>query len=339
MRPRAPVDRRRAGRLRRDAGVVALVGAAGLLGVRCIPSLGPGDAQVSAARILAVRATPAEAKPGTKVTFEALVGSRDGTLHPTLAWSFCLAPKPLTQDNVVDDRCVLGGDLAATSDAGGGAGEASDASALTDAGVGATVAAKLPSKGCEIYGPAVGAMGLRPRDPDATGGYYQPLLAALPGQTGTIELARIHCDLANASADAVSAFTKAYRDNDNPSLLPLTARLGDASGPVVSLTAVPRGARVTLQASWPPASAQTFAYYDPSAQAVTSQRESLQVAWYATAGTLDTESTGRASSDPATTSDNGWTAPDAAGAVHLWVVLRDSRGGVDWVDGEARVQP
>ena len=171
-------------------------------------------------------------------------------------------------------------------------------------------------------------MGLRPPDPDTTGGYYQPLLVTLPGASATgaaIELARIHCDLANASGDTVTQFAKAYQDNQNPTLLPLTATLG---GSAVPLTAIPASSRLVLQASWPAASAETFAYYDPVSQTIGSQREAMQVAWYSSGGTLDTESTGRAGDDPATTSNDGWAAPAQAGTVHLWTVLRDSRGGV-----------
>jgi hypothetical protein len=298
------------------------VTAAGLLlasaSVRCIPSLGPGDSLVTSPRILAVRAVPAEAVPGTKVTFTALVAGPGGTQDAGVAWSFCTAPKPITQDNVVSNACVLGGD---------GLG---DAAALATVGVGTSVIAKTPSKGCSIFGPDVGSMGLRPRDPDTTGGYYQPLLATLPGASVTgsaIELARIHCDLANASGDTVTQFAKAYHDNQNPTLLPVTATLG---GGAVPLTAIPGSAHVVLRASWPAASAETFAYYDPASQTVGSQREAMQVAWYSSAGTLDTESTGRAGDDPATTSDDGWTAPAQPGTVHLWIVLRDSRGGVEY---------
>jgi hypothetical protein len=285
---------------------------------RCIPSLGPGDSLITSTRILAVRALPAEAVPGTKVAFTALVAGPGGTDDAELSWSFCTAPKPLTEDNVVSNACVTG----------------QGTSALVPAGAGESITAKTPSAGCSIFGPDVGSMGLRPRDPDTTGGYYQPLLATLPRTDDVIELARIHCDLANADAAVATAFTKAYHDNLNPTLIPLTATLG---GSTVALTAIPASAHVVLQASWPAASAETFAYYDPASQTVTSQREAMQVAWYATGGTLDTESTGRAAGDPATTSDDGWTAPGSAGTVHLWVVLRDSRGGVDWISQDLSV--
>jgi hypothetical protein len=300
------------------ATAMLLAGAA----VRCIPSLGPGDSLVTSPRILAVRAEPAEAVPGTKVTFTALVAGPGGTEDAGVAWSFCTAPKPITQDNVVSNACV--GD-------GPGVG---DAAPLAGVGVGVSVTAKTPPKGCSIFGPDVGSMGLRPRDPDSTGGYYQPLLATLPGAGDAIELARIHCDLANASGDTVTQFAKLYHDNQNPTLLPLTATLG---GTAVSLSAIPASSHVVLQASWPPASAETFAYYDPATQTIGSQREAMQVAWYSSGGTLDSESTGRAGDDPATTSDDGWTAPAQAGTVRLWIVLRDSRGGVDYASQDVVV--
>jgi hypothetical protein len=98
----------------------------------------------------------------------------------------------------------------------------------------------------------------------------------------------------------------------------------------VDLTSIRVGAHLTLETSWTPASAETFAYFDPSSQTVTTQRESLQVAWYSDDGSFDTESTGRASDDMATTSDDGWQAPDSEHTTHVWIVLRDSRGGIDY---------
>ena len=221
-------------------------------------------------------------------------------------WSFCTAPTPLTEDNVVSNACL-------------------GSSSLVAAGSGPATTATTPGDGCSVFGPDTPSAGFRPRDADGTGGYYQPLRADLAGADAAFELARIRCDLANADADAASAFAAAYRLNQNPQLLPLTATLDRSP---VALTAIPTGARILLEASWPAASAETFAYFDPVSQTVTSQRESMQVAWYSSGGALDSESTGRASNDPATTTDDGWNAPSAAGTVHLWIVLRDSRGGV-----------
>ena len=72
--------------------------------------------------------------------------------------------------------------------------------------------------------------------------------------------------------------------------------------------------------------------------AVITQREAMSVAWYASVGVLDRESTGRGDTDPGTTSDNRWTA-SLVGTAFLWIVLRDSRGGVDFAGYEVTVVP
>ncbi len=286
--------------------------------VACVPSLGGDDSRIDSARVIAVRADPAEAKTGTTVTFTALVAGPNGTVASApVAWSFCNAPKPLTDDNVVSDACL-------------------EASSLVAAGNGEATGVKTPSRGCSLFGPETPPGGFRPRDPDVTGGYYQPLRVDLAGAPLTFELARIQCDLANASATAVTQFTAAYHANLNPKLLPLTATL---DGAAASLRAIPSGARVTLTASWAAADAESYAYYDPSSQAVTTRRESMRVAWYSTGGALDSESTGRAENDPATDTTDGWSAPSTTGTVHLWIVLRDSRGGVDFASYDAEVVP
>jgi hypothetical protein len=282
-----------------------------------VPSLGADDALVTGPRILAVRAEPAEAKPGATITFTALVAGPEGTSPaPAIAWSFCGAPKPLTGDNVVSSAC-----LGPTS--------------LIPSSAGTSVAATTPSDSCSIFGPVSPPGGVRPRAPDGTGGYYQPLRADLAGSDPTFVLARITCDLANASAASATAFAKAYGVNQNPKLLPLAASI---RGATARLTAIPAGERVDLTASWPAASAETYAYYDAASDAVITQREAMSVAWYASVGVLDRESTGRGDTDPGTTSDNRWTA-SLVGTAFLWIVLRDSRGGVDFAGYEVTVVP
>jgi hypothetical protein len=76
--------------------------------------------------------------------------------------------------------------------------------------------------------------------------------------------------------------------------------------------------------------AERFANFDIASQAVFDDRESIGVSWFTTAGSFDSDRTGRGSADTTTSSDNGWTAPDKPGPVHLWVVLRDDRGGTGW---------
>jgi hypothetical protein len=279
------------------------------LALSCVPNLGNTDFLVTGPRVLAIVGEPAEARPGTKVTFTALVASPSGTVpSASVSWGFCEAPKPLTTDNAVSNACL-------------------DTSSLVAAGSGESITAATPGNGCSTFGPDTPPGDFRPRDPDVTGGYYQPLSADLPGSDTTFELARIQCDLANAPPAAVNQFAAEYKANLSPVLSPLAAAIDGAQVPFTSVHA---GAQVTFTASWPASSAETFAYYDPSSQVVTTQRESLQVAWYATDGTFETESTGRAASDMATTTTDTWTAPGDAETVHIWIVLRDSRGGVDF---------
>lgn len=268
----------------------------------CAPTFGPSDSLVTSTRVLAVRAEPAEGKPGEDVTFTALVARPDGTVtDAAIAWSFCTAPKPLTEDNVVSRACLTN-------------------SALVPIGAGASAAASLPTNGCSVFGPDTSTSGLRPRDPDGTGGYYQPLRVSLSGAPDAFALVRLRCNLAQADAIAASAFAAAYRINRNPELLPLVTS--------VERDAIPAGSYVTLRASWASDSAEEYAGFDVESQSVTRRREAMRVAWYVSDGELDAETTGRAETDPLTTTDDGWTAPARAGVVHLWIVLHDSRGGV-----------
>jgi hypothetical protein len=76
--------------------------------------------------------------------------------------------------------------------------------------------------------------------------------------------------------------------------------------------------------------AERYVLFDTTTSTLVDQREGMAVAWFATGGSFDVDRTGRDGTDPATTSDNGWTAPSQPGMVVMWIVLRDDRGGVGW---------
>ncbi len=290
-----------------------------LLGVAaCKPDLGPGDSLVTSTRILAVRADPPEAAPGKGVTYSALVAGADGTVHGApIVWSYCTAPKPIGENNAVSAAC-------------------SNAASLVPAGAGPTIGAPPPKDACSRFGPDTPPGGFRPRDPDVTGGYYQPLRLDLDGADATFELMRVTCNLANAPPDVASAFVAAYTPNANPRLAPLGASV---AGAPVALDAIRAGSRVSFEASWDASDAEAYAYYDIASEELVTKREAMRVAWYATGGAFDSESTGRAENDTATSTANGWTAPDAVGPIHAWVVLRDSRGGIAFASYEIAVVP
>jgi hypothetical protein len=283
----------------------------------CVPGLGPGDWLVASPRILAIQAEPPEGKPGATATYRALVVTPQGTTGVAgVDWRWCVAPEPLTENGAVASACL---------------GTAS----LRPAGTGPTITAATPTDACSLFGPDTPPGGFRPTDPDATGGYYQPLRTDSAGAPTTFGLVRVLCNLARAPAATASQFAATYVLNANPHLLPLVARV---SGAVVDLASVPRSAAVDLEAAWPAGDAETFVYFDPDSQTLSTQRESMRVAWFATAGSLATESTGRAADDPLATTTNTWTAP-AGGTAHLWVVLRDNRGGVDFASYDVTLAP
>lgn len=300
----------------------------------CAPDLGAAPSIVASERLLAVRADPPEAAPGAVITLRALVVGPDGTLaNPPVRWAWCRAPKPLTTNNSVSDRCL--------DESGDGV------SPLDPAGP--VVQAELPADACALFGPdsppaAPGELPPRPPDPDVTGGYYQPVRILVPGGEGAplagFGFARLACNLAGAPIDVAQAFRSRYVANHNPAIESVLASTTDGSmamplgregdAPATDPITAGHGSALHLTARWTADSPETFPVFDPEQRQLVEQRESLRVSWYATAGRFAHDHTGRDGDDPARDSENQWTAPDQPGLVHLWVVLRDSRGGTDF---------
>jgi hypothetical protein len=270
---------------------------------------------VSDLRILAVKAEPPEALPGDPTTYTALVAGPDGAVpNPAVNWGFCNERKPLTENNVVSAVCL-------------------DGRMIQAVGEGPSVTAPLPSQACLLFGPdtpppAQGEPPLRPRDPDVTGGYYQPVAVAFQTRAA-FALERIRCNLANAPSEAVGFYDAHYTNNRNPALQVMTPAAGST---------VPSGSRVRLLAQWTTESAERYPVFNLETQRIEDRREALRISWYATAGSFEHDRTGRPEADPATTTENVWTAPVQAGVVHFWFVLRDSRGGLDYAALDLRVE-
>jgi hypothetical protein len=185
----------------------------------------------------------------------------------------------------------------------------------------------------------------------------------------TVSETRLACGPGVIPSDIGVDYAHRYHLNVNPAVASLSVvGAGGVTMPLVTSDAgtnrVAAGAHVTLRLAWAtcPTSgdacgdgvcgpdetntlcpsdcemprgctgAERFVFFDVDAQALAVQRESLAVAWYATQGSFDSDRSGRDATDTATTSDNGWTAPSAAGRVHLWAVLRDNRGGIGWAE-------
>jgi hypothetical protein len=261
----------------------------------CDHALDQRLAIVDAPRVLAVVSEPAEAKPGDTITMSALVASPDGPIAAPPAWALCTAPKPPTEDNAVADGC-LGTDVIAL-------------------GTAPTATAQIPMDACMRFGPDVPPGGFRPRDPDPTGGYYQPVRADAGDAGIAFGFARITCKLGSAPGDVAHDYQTMYVANTNPVLAPLAI---DAH--------VPADSDVTLTAAWN--EPELYLYYDPTSQSLITRRESMRVSWFATAGALPVDATAIGEDDPATGATTTWHTPAHAGPVWVWLVLRDSRGGI-----------
>jgi hypothetical protein len=277
----------------------------------CRPDLGDRDSLITHTQILAVRGEPPEAKVGESVQYSLLVATPDGPVATPLAsWAICATPKLLTENGAASAACLRDGVRPVAEGP-------------------PSVDAAIPGDACALFGPEVGSADLRPRDPDVTGGFYLPLRVTVFDPSGAAPaiafgLERLACKIANASADVTTDFAKRYGANKNPELGGVTAAI---AGNVVALDAIPRGATVTLRATWPDASAERYVVYDLASRSVVDRREAMRVSWYATAGTFASDRTGRSEDEPETFTEDDWTAPTRAQTTHLFVVLRDARGG------------
>ncbi len=311
-------------------------GLAATLDAGCKPDLGAPESLVTGPRLLALRGTPPEAAPGGMVDYDLLAVDVSGTVaSPDVTWAPCLQPNPPAFTNAVSSACL---DTAVTPDQGGPS---------------PTFSAPLSADACMLFGPETppamkGQPPARPADPDTTGGYYQPVRAVWQsaGQTA-FALERVTCRLSNAPVSAASQYAAQYTPNANPTVAELVQ---DPDGTAASLYAAGQaapapagsattGQSVVLQVNFADDAAETFLVWDVVSLTLLQQRESLRVSWFTTAGSFEHDVTGRGSDDPATFTQNRWTAPTTPGPVHIWAVLRDNRGGIDFASADIDVTP
>lgn len=297
----------------------------------CEPELDQRLSVLDEPRVLAVVSEPAETSPGDEATHTAWIAGADGQISPLVKWAFCTEPKPPTEDNVVNARCL--------------------GNAVRDLGERLELLEFTPLDACMRFGPDVSSDEYRPRDPDVTGGYYQPLRLTLPAaQRGQIAFAshRIRCNLANAPVEVVRAYRERYAPNQNPA----AASLGRGDG--ADAGSARPGERLPLVASWPTGASERYVSYDPRSARLRDRREGLRVSWYVTGGQLCSDATGQTEDEiaeaaaragdadaeaPAGETTNCWEAPAAASSVTVWLVLRDSRGGAAVSQHEIVVSP
>ena len=336
--------------------------------VGCKPELEGRPSLVEADRILAIRSLPAEAKPKSAVSYEALYVSPDGELTgDALDWALCNRRKALTQSGTISKSCLF-----------------LEAPSLELLGTGSHVDATLPPDACETFGPTPrtpkpGEPNFRPVDPDTTGGFYQPVrvLGRSDEQLFASGMTRLACGLGGATQEQAADFNRRYRVNENPKLDGLVLVHSDGSeepfqdaASSLEALSVQRAERVLLRASWAdcpsepscgdgicslgesdcPADcaagaahgctgSEPYLSFDAIVRSLNERREAIRVSWFATGGRFDYERTGHAESDqPEASTENWWTAPVDSSEVLLWLVIRDDRGGVGWTSYRLRAE-
>jgi hypothetical protein len=333
--------------------LLAGLGAA-LLG--CTPELDDRSFLVSGPRLLAIAASPAEAAPPAAVSFQALYVDASGARAAgELDWAYCVDRKPLTDDGTVSPSCVqASGDGLVPFGSGPSA-----SGALPQDGCRLFGPDSPQAIGDQPAG--------RPVDPDPTGGFYQPVRLRVRdgGDTYAIGAARLTCGVGGATQDVAAELSHRYRLNESPAIASLTLvrKTGSVTvTPDASGAQVTRGEEVTLKVTWaacPTTSAcgdgvcgidedvtgcagdcakpkgctgaEQYVWFDPATRTVAERREAIRIDWFATAGTLGDDTSGRDESEAGSSEvGNTWTAPDKAGDARLWVVVRDDRGGVGW---------
>lgn len=282
----------------------------------CIPDLGEPASLIRAPRVLALRSEPPDAAPSDSVHLQLYAATPDGDVEDAeVEWAFCDAPKPPVENNTVSERCLIGPNRPID-------------------GRGLSVSAQIPDDACSLFGPQLPPQAadeqLRPRDADATGGYYQPVRARINGLTA-IGLVRIRCGLASAPLDVSATYRRQYVPNQNPGAADLRAESAMGS---LSWNALPADETVTLRLGLDVSAAEPFVLFDPADQALHTIREQLRVSWFSTDGSFSQATT--AAQDDRTAS-NQWRTPAQAAQSTLWAVLRDSRGGVAVISRTVRV--
>ena len=249
----------------------------------CAPPFDDAPALLESPRLIAVLVEPPEAAPGERVSLRAVAAGPAGLVPATEArWSLCTAPVPPTETGSVSSACL--GDLSAAGPDG------------------ETLTVAVPANACALFGPETPPGDFRPRDPDATGGFYQPVRVDWSGQIA-FAFVRLRCGAGRVATDVALEFLARYTPNQNPRPIDLVA------GPE------------RLVVRWPAGTREPFVRVDPEAQRVVDDVEAITVSWFVTAGPV---ATARVAGG-----EEGAEVErlDPAGAAVAFAVVRDSRGG------------
>lgn len=288
-----------------------IVAVASFVALGCTPDFDDAPWRVEESRVLAIVATPPEARPGDPVMLAALTASPDGTIATAPTWSICTRPRTSAERTSVTARCLEEGSLEPT-----------------------TASMLVLSDACARFGPNPppiegGSAPQRPADPDASGGYFLPIRAETDDAAAFGAL-RIRCDLPSVTRAVFDAFEERYFANGPPAI----DRVFLGSGAALALddvATVTKDAETTITVELPATAAEPYVRYDSAQGVLVDEREWLRVQWFVTDGRLSAGQQTLFPSDAAPlVASTSWTAPSVPATVHGWIVVTDARGGVVW---------
>jgi hypothetical protein len=290
----------------------------------CAPDLNVKASRVVQTRVVAVRATPAEARPGENVTWQAIVVSPlPAPPAPQIDWAFCNVPRSPSDPITVSNVCLAPIDP-----------NASTVTQIQGAS-GYSAQGQIPIDACRTIGPELPPTDMmgnpqRPPDADITGGYQLPVRLVLSDQTGvdiSFDRQRVRCNLANAPSSAASEYQMRYVANQNPAITSLAfADAPPAPTDGSARFAAPRGRTYTIRVSWDASSVESYVLFDPATRSIKERSESLEIGWFTNGGSFERD---RTTPDDPTSSSNELTIDEDVGApLTVWIILRDERGGV-----------
>jgi hypothetical protein len=294
------------------AGISGALATAG-----CADELGDYN-EISGHRILAIRATPPEIRPGETATLDALITSEAATHQ----WSWC--PVPFADPGEGD--CPLSQqDLQALLQAVGA--EAPPPPYDLGSGSTATFEHAFPPALLDGLCTALRDQPLPDGVPRPRCGGRYVITLRLVTESGADSIVGVR--------DLGLVYDDDYQPNRNPRIE--GARIGVPYFDLTGDDPVPvgRGFRYKLELDIPEAAAET--YEDLQDGELVTRRESLVVTWFREGGPMDKARSSflEGTTDFENLTTNYWIAPDdfelERDDMRLYFVLRDNRGGIDWL--------
>jgi hypothetical protein len=288
-------------------------------------------------RVIGVQSNPAEVGAGDTVSWTAIVASPDGFVKKGhIDWSMCMRPRGPSDPITVSPACLGEPEnLPPVPDGGTPLGPA-----LVDLDShGLSVEGDVSIDACTLLGSEVPTMDLngnvqRPPDADVTGGYQMAvrlLLQLKHGHDESFARQRIHCRLNSAPGDVAQEYAARYVLNENPGVHSVSVDGHElrASGTPPSIDVTKRD--LTLVAHWRESARETYLLFDPISHKLVDRDELLEVAWFTDAGEFDVDRTNPDGvNEDKSHSTNVLHIDPKKTTAHVWVLLRDDRGGMGY---------